>query len=130
MTVVPPGTWEVAQLEGRRSADPLAGLPADSSLRVVRLHRTAGRHAHVHPHSEEVVYVVAGTGHVWIEGERSPVTPGDVVHVPTGAAHATVPDPGSDMELVCFFPHPDLSANLTETTYVVDPDPDAPEPTA
>ena len=27
MTVVPHGTWEVAQLEGRRSADPLAGLP-------------------------------------------------------------------------------------------------------
>lgn len=130
MTVVPHGTWEVVQLEGRRSADPLAGLPTASSLRVVRLRRTTGRHAHVHPHSEEVVYVVTGTGYLWIEGRRSAVAPGDVMHVPAGVAHATVPDPGSDMELVCFFPHPDLAANVTETTYVVDPDPDAPEPTA
>lgn len=130
MTVVPHGTWEVAQLEGRRSADPLAGLPTASSVRVVTLRRTTGRHAHVHPHSEEVVYVVAGSGYVWIDGRRSPVTPGDVVHVPAGVPHATVPDPGAAMELVCFFPHPDLIANLTETTDVVDVDPDAPEPTA
>ena len=129
MTVVRRGAWRVAQLEGRRSADPLADLPTDSSLRVVRLHRTTGRHAHVHPRSEEVMYVVAGTGHVWIAGERSRVAAGDVVHVPAGAPHATVPDAGGDMELVCFFPHPDLAANLTATTDLVDPDPDAPEPT-
>lgn len=130
MTVVPHDGFRFEQLEGRRSADPLAGIDTAASVRVVRLRRTAGRRAHVHPRSEEVVYVVAGTGHVWIGGRRSAVGPGDVVHVPAGTAHATVPDPGSDMELVCFLPHPDLSANLTTTTHVVDPAPDQREPTA
>jgi hypothetical protein len=26
----------------------------------------------------------------------------------------TVPDPGTDMELICFFPHPDLDDNIEE----------------
>jgi quercetin dioxygenase-like cupin family protein len=128
VTVVRADDLRFAELEGRRSADPLAGIDTATSVRVVRLRRTVGRRAHVHPHSEEVVHVVAGTGHVWIDGRREAVGPGDVVHVPAGAAHATIPDAGSDMALVCFFPHPDLSANLTVTTHVVDPAPDPPEP--
>lgn len=130
MTVVARADLMFTPLDGRRSADPLVGLRADSSVRVVRLRRTGGRRAHLHPRSEEVIYVAAGTGHVWIDGRRSPVAAGDVVHVPRGAVHATVPDRGSDMELVCFFPHPDLSVNLTTTTHVVDPDHDPPETTA
>lgn len=84
-------------------------------MRIVDLERTDGRTAHRHPHSEEVVIVSAGKGHVWIDGEMQAVVEGDVVHIPVGVPHATIPEEGSRMELVCFFPHPDLSQNIEET---------------
>lgn len=126
MTVITSSSLRFAQLPGRASADPLAAVEADvdvaSSVRVVRLVRTDMRRAHVHPRSEEIVYVAAGSGTVWIDGGCERVAAGDVVHIPAGAPHATLPDAGSTVELVCFFPHPDLAANLTETARVVDPE--------
>lgn len=115
MTVVAGAGLEFVDLPGRRSADPLREVEAAASLRVVELERTEGRTAHRHPHSEEVVYVAEGHGAVWIEGETHDVRQGDVVHVPLGAAHATIPAAGVEMRLVCFFPHPDLSGNIEDT---------------
>jgi quercetin dioxygenase-like cupin family protein len=112
VTVVAAGDFAFADLPGRRSADPLAGVGAESSVRIVELERTAGRSAHRHPLSEEIVYVVSGEGRVWIDGVWQPVSRGDIVHIAAGAAHATVPKAGSAMRLVCFFPHPDLAENL------------------
>lgn len=102
-------------LAGRRAADPLESTEATSSLRIVDLERIPGRTAHRHPHSEEVVYIAAGQGVVWINGTVAPIGTGDVVHIPRGAAHATIPEEGVSMRLVCFFPHPDLLANVEET---------------
>jgi quercetin dioxygenase-like cupin family protein len=119
MTVIPGDSLHFDTLPGRDSADPLAGVDAAGSARIVRLARTAGRTAHIHPHSEEVVYVRAGTGAVWIDGISTPVTEGDMVHIPRGLPHATVPDEGQDMELICFFPHPDLAANIESTDIAV-----------
>ncbi|MDH3499907.1 MAG: cupin domain-containing protein [Acidimicrobiia bacterium] len=115
MTVTRRADLDFTDYPGRESADPLATGDAASSARVVRLRRERGRSAHRHPHSEEVVYVIAGSGYVWIDGARHPVAAGDVVHIPQGATHATVPDEGIDMELMCFFPHPNLAQNLEET---------------
>lgn len=115
MSVVPGRGLEFADLPGRRSANPLVGMEAASSIRIVELERTEGRTAHRHPHSEEVVYVAAGSGSVWIDGESHPVTSGDVFVIPTGVAHATVPFDGETMRLICFFPHPDLSGNIIDT---------------
>ncbi len=84
-------------------------------MRTVRLEPAARRTAHRHPHSEEIVLVTQGTGVVWVDGDRHRVEAGDLVHIPAGAAHATVPDPDSTMELTCFFPHPNLSENYEET---------------
>ncbi len=100
-------------LEGRRSANPIAGETLGSSVRIVELEPVEGRTAHRHPHSEEIVYIEAGTGRVWINGSLHRVEPGDIVVVPAGAAHATIPE--TPMRLICFFPHGDLSANLRET---------------
>lgn len=91
-------------------------------MRVVELERSSRRTAHRHPHSEEVIYVVAGKGSVWIKGEVTMVGVGDTVHVPAGILHATVPDPGETMRLVCFLPHPDLVNNAEETDMEVSPD--------
>ncbi len=115
MTVIGGAQVEFTELPGRHSGDPLQNLGAASSLRVSRPERTASRLAHVHPHSEEVIYVKSGSGAVYIEGEFHRIEPGDTVLVPAGAAHATVPDAGSEMELICFFPHPNLQDNIQET---------------
>lgn len=102
------------ELPGRRSADPLAGLGADVSVRIVRLEYGSRRRPHRHPLTCEVVHVVAGHGEAWQAGERTAVAAGDTLLIPAGVPHATLPAPGSTLELVCFFPHPDLRANLEE----------------
>lgn len=108
-----------ADLPGRRSADPLGASATTSSIRVVELARVATRTAHKHPFSEEIVYVEAGHGQVWIEGVRQSIGPGDVVRIPAGAAHATIPAEASAMRLICYFPHPDLASNIVETAITV-----------
>lgn len=115
MTVTRRTDHDYQDLPGRRSADPLSSVATESSLRLVELERTDGRSAHRHPFSEEIVYVEAGSGEVWIEGDRHRVEPGDVVRIPRGAAHATIPYVGQHMRLVCFFPHPTLGENLEDT---------------
>lgn len=102
-------------LPGRVAADPLRGCDTASSLRIVRLDAGSSRRAHRHPHSEEIVYVHAGHGTAFIDGTPHRIGPGDVVHIPVGAAHGTIPDAGEHVELICFFPHPQLSDNLEET---------------
>lgn len=115
MPVLPGAELSFAELPGRLSADPLSaweGRPG-CSVRVVRV-PPGPRTPHRHPHSVEVVYVVEGNGRVW-EGEQvTPVAAGDLVLVPAGTPHATVATGSSDLVLVCFFPYPELSANIEE----------------
>jgi quercetin dioxygenase-like cupin family protein len=113
MTVVSGSSLTFSDLPGRRSADPLEGLDAESSMRIVEMTLDPDRRAHRHPESEEVVVVLEGAGEVWIEGERRPVGAGDVVHIGAGLLHATIPE--GRMRLACFFPHPDLNNNIEES---------------
>ena len=114
MPVVRADWLRYAELPGRLSADPLsAAAEYGCSVRVVRI-APGPRTPHVHPHSAEVVYVVNGAGTAW-EGEAaSAVMAGDLIVIPRGTPHATVAVGDDDLVLVCFFPHPDLSANLEE----------------
>lgn len=116
MRIVKRAELAFGHLPGRRSADPLAGLDPGGaagalSIRLARL--TAGPRApHRHPGSVEVIYVVEGEGTHWQEGETARVEPGDVVLVPAGVAHATLPD--SEMLLYCVFPVATLEGNVEE----------------
>ena len=120
MTVIRHRTLQFAHLPGRSAADPLLHVAAASSVRIVTLDGATRRQAHRHPHSEELMLIVAGHGVVWIDGMAEPVGPGDVVHVPAAAAHATLCQAGTAMEIACFFPHPDLDANQIETDQIVE----------
>jgi oxalate decarboxylase/phosphoglucose isomerase-like protein (cupin superfamily) len=107
-------------LPGRRSADPVPGGLGDGyAVRVVRV-PDGPRTPHLHPHSDEVTYVVSGTGTAYEGapdgGDLAPtrVGPGDTIVVPRGAPHATVADAGGELELLCFFPRGDLADNLVE----------------
>jgi quercetin dioxygenase-like cupin family protein len=102
------------ELPGRRSADPLAGVEGTGlSVRFARL-GPGPRAPHRHPFSVELIYVVEGEGTHWQEGDTAHVGPGDVVLVPTGVAHATIPDEGDSMLLYCVFPVPSLEDNVEE----------------
>ena len=72
------------------------------------------RTPHLHPHSDEVTYVVSGSGHAWEDDVCTPIGPGDLVLVPQGAAHASVAHGEDDLVLLCFFPRPHLADNLVE----------------
>lgn len=101
-------------LPGRRSADPFPDVDEPLSVRVVDLEAGVPRSPHRHPHSAEVVYVVAGRGHLWVDGDLRPVAQGDTCLISQGRAHATLPAEGETMRVVCFFPRSDLAGNIEE----------------
>ena len=116
MPVVPAGALEFNRLPGRLSADPLPpGLDTGCSARVVRI-APGPRTPHRHLHSAEVMYVVDGSGTAWEDDVPTTVGPGDLVVVPAGVPHATVATGTAELVLVCFFPHPELAANIEELT--------------
>ncbi len=105
-------------LPGRESANPFSSfdLPtsANVSLRIVNLSFDPNRNSHVHPRSVEVSYVSKGAGTLWIAGERFRIEEGDSFLIPLGIAHATIPDQGTPMQLICFFPVSDFATNIEE----------------
>jgi quercetin dioxygenase-like cupin family protein len=115
MTVIASKSLRFDALPARVSANPLRDLGAASSMRIVKLDSSQTRRTHLHPNSEEVIYVRSGHATVFVDGTPHPVGPGDVIHIPTGASHATIPDVGEEVELICFFPHPELADNYQET---------------
>ena len=118
MTVIPSSALRFVPLAGRESADPFRDqasmTEANLSVRIVRMVADPSRSSHVHAHSAEAVFVAQGRGTLWANGVRTHLETGDTILIPAGVHHATLPDPESEMLLVCFFPHPDLSANIEE----------------
>jgi mannose-6-phosphate isomerase-like protein (cupin superfamily) len=117
--IVPGPVLRFAVLPGRDSANPFEGWsPEGLSMRVARL-ETRRRSPHRHPLSQEAIYVVSGRGALWYEGLRHRLQAGDSALIERGAVHAIIPDRGSSMQVVCFFPHSDLEANLEEIDEIV-----------
>lgn len=121
MTVVGPGELEFRDFPGRSTSDPfrIAGQ-GESTVRQVVIEHVPSRSPHRHPRSEEIVFVVAGTGNVWLDGTYHPVGPGSWYRIPKDTPHATMADPGERMSLVCFFPHNDFAKNIEELDVVLD----------
>jgi quercetin dioxygenase-like cupin family protein len=44
---------------------------------------------HLHPHREEIIYVIYGRAEQWVGGERKILGPGEMAHIPPGVVHAT-----------------------------------------
>jgi mannose-6-phosphate isomerase-like protein (cupin superfamily) len=61
------------------------------------------RPAHSHPHSEEVIYILSGSGRVLVDGEVAPVRAGSVVLFPQGKPHMLQNTSREEMKVVCFF---------------------------
>ena len=83
-------------------------LPADHcSMCVIRVAPGERvRPAHSHPNSEEVIYIVRGSGRVLVAGEVAAVRSGSTVVFPQGAVHMLHNTGPDEMQVACFFAPP------------------------
>ena len=69
----------------------LLGLPTapvrNQSLAEAALEPGQATERHYHAETEEIYFVLAGSGEMELEGERAPVAPGDAVPIPPRAWH-------------------------------------------
>ena len=66
--------------------------------------------AHSHPDGEEVIYIIRGSGRVFIDGQVDPVREGSAVLFPRGSVHMLQNNGQEEMKVICFFAPPsDLS---------------------
>jgi quercetin dioxygenase-like cupin family protein len=61
------------------------------------------RPAHSHPHSEELIYILSGSGEVMVEGEVEPVRAGTAVLFEEGKVHMLRNSGDEEMKVACFF---------------------------
>jgi quercetin dioxygenase-like cupin family protein len=57
--------------------------------------------------TEEVAYVVAGSGELRLDEESVAFAEGDALHIPAGVWHAVANTGDTDVVMVFGFPHPD-----------------------
>ena len=66
--------------------------------------------AHSHPNGEEVIYIIRGSGRVFVDGEVASVHEGTAVLFPQGSVHMLQNSGQEEMKVICFFAPPsDLS---------------------
>jgi mannose-6-phosphate isomerase-like protein (cupin superfamily) len=79
--------------------DAQIGTPNQSGLRQLMLAQTNNGSVqvqsgftpkHTHTNSDEMQYIIAGSGKFWLGDKQQDVHPGDLVIIPKGTAHAGV----------------------------------------
>ena len=64
----------------------ILGCTSDATARLLQLREALA--SHTHAGLDEILYVVAGEGAVYIQGQPTPVNPGSLSVVPRGLQHA------------------------------------------
>jgi mannose-6-phosphate isomerase-like protein (cupin superfamily) len=57
------------------------------SLAEARLPIAGATTRHYHPETEEIYYILAGSGRMDVDGQKRDVGPGDAIAIPPGATH-------------------------------------------
>jgi quercetin dioxygenase-like cupin family protein len=91
---LPNGSWSRMVAKGERSSLGYSVFTPGTELAPVK-HET-----------EEVAYVVAGSGELRLDGEVVPFSRGDALHIPAGVWHAVANTGDEDVVMVFGFPHP------------------------
>jgi quercetin dioxygenase-like cupin family protein len=92
---LPQGSWSKMLAHGGASSLGYSVFTPGTELSPVR-HET-----------EEVAYVVSGSGELRLDEEAVPFREGDALHIPAGVWHAVVNTGDQDVVMVFGFPHPD-----------------------
>jgi mannose-6-phosphate isomerase-like protein (cupin superfamily) len=83
----------------------LLGLPTSSvrkqSLAEATLRPGGATQRHHHRETEEIYYIVEGSGEMEIDGERAHVAPGDAILIPPGAWHEICADAAGELRFLC-----------------------------
>jgi mannose-6-phosphate isomerase-like protein (cupin superfamily) len=99
------------EIRARDSAEPFTTkdgstirelMPAENqSLAEATLAPGQQTQRHYHAGSEELYYLVSGEGVMEIDGERSPVGPGDAILIPPGAWHQITATGSTELRFLC-----------------------------
>lgn len=73
----------------------------EQSLAEARLSPGAKTAAHFHRLTEEIYYIVQGTGTMTIDGEKREVGPGDAIAIPPGAVHQILNSGSETLAFLC-----------------------------
>ncbi|MCC7355378.1 MAG: cupin domain-containing protein [Anaerolineae bacterium] len=76
------------------------------SMGVVILEPGKGHTSHNHPGTEEILYVISGTGEQQVAGERRQIGPGMLIHIPPDVYHETINTGWEQMKLVAIYSPP------------------------
>lgn len=83
----------------------LLGLPTapvrNQSLAEATLEPEQATERHYHAESEEIYFLLEGSGELEIDGERSRVAAGDAILIPPGARHRLRADESGPLRLLC-----------------------------
>jgi mannose-6-phosphate isomerase-like protein (cupin superfamily) len=83
----------------------LLGIPTapveKQSLAEATLAPGQATQRHYHRETEELYYLLEGSGEMEIDGERARVEPGDAILIPPGAWHELRADEGTDLRFLC-----------------------------
>jgi mannose-6-phosphate isomerase-like protein (cupin superfamily) len=74
---------------------------AQQSLAEATLEPDQATQRHYHRLSEEIYFVIKGSGELEIDGERRHIRPGDAALIPAGAWHELVNDGNSELRILC-----------------------------
>lgn len=73
----------------------------NQSLAEARLPAGATTTPHYHPRTEEIYYILAGTGRMQVGDETCEVGPGDAIAIPPGAQHQICNTGGLTLRFLC-----------------------------
>jgi mannose-6-phosphate isomerase-like protein (cupin superfamily) len=76
-------------------------LSANQSLAEATLEPDQATERHYHRASEEIYFVVKGSGRLEVDGEERMVRPGDAVLIPPGAWHSLENNGTSELRILC-----------------------------
>ena len=74
---------------------------ANQSLAEAVLAPGQATERHYHARTEEIYFLLEGTGEMEVDGERRPVGPGDAVLIPPGAWHQITATGDSELRFLC-----------------------------
>ncbi len=105
----PRDSARVIHLPGRDWAiliDPASGAAHNALIGFAVYPGGSAPRGHVHPESEEYLYIVAGSGRLVSPENTVDLKPGMAVMIPAGLEHSTVADDDEPLEFVVFFSPP------------------------
>jgi len=74
---------------------------AKQSLAEARVSPGARTAAHFHFRTEEIYYILRGTGQMTIDAQQRPVGPGDAIAIPPGAVHTILNSGDEALVFLC-----------------------------